>query len=191
MHGGHMLSRGSLLSSPRHSNYLIEPTLSAYQLLKTINEKFKLPLLSVYSKHLCLQPLSRNMDGTTKPNIRHHNSNHVFEGVMEDVIPTSKRTSPNSTKSWQKKIQEQQIHGIPLLRLIPCGILVWISDHGNHCIWGRHPTHLYHHTNRRLSFIMICCKWGGITIHSTHAISNSAAKPLAHNLFRWHLMTTY
>ena len=55
----------------------------------------------LYSKSIYLQLSPRIMTGPAKPHTRH--SNHSNEIVMEDITPTSKRTSPHATKSSHKK----------------------------------------------------------------------------------------
>lgn len=96
------ISKGLVL----HAKHLLKPTLRGYQLLKPIDrssKKSQLHYIFVHSIYLYFQLLPKSMTGTTKPNTRHHSSNHTTEVVMEEVTPPSKRTSPSTSKPSHKK----------------------------------------------------------------------------------------
>jgi hypothetical protein len=88
-----------------HTNYIliIACALRFTNLHIILHKKPLSYYMFVYSKSVCLQLLPRIMTGHTKPNTRHHNTNHSNEIAMEDVTPPSKRTSPNPNKSSHKK----------------------------------------------------------------------------------------
>ena len=88
-----------------HTNHFLQTICKHYlsNSQNTLHKKHQFYFTIVYLILYCLQFSPNTMTGATKPHTRHHNSNNTTEIVMEEVMPPSKRTSPNIPKVSHKK----------------------------------------------------------------------------------------